>query len=75
MTLHETCTAAPQAGRFKLPSCPVCTEILLAPMMAEHVNEHLVRNHWVCESCGHAFRKSVKLVRRDARDRLALFCV
>ena len=32
--------------------------MLLAPLLAEHVNAHHVRNHWVCESCGHTFRKS-----------------
>jgi len=60
MTLHTTCTAAPQVGRFKLPTCPECSDVLLAPMIAEHVNENLVRNHWVCEACGHTFRKSFK---------------
>lgn len=65
MALHTTCTAASQVGRFKLPACPECGDMLLAPMLAEHVNEHLVHNHWVCESCGHAFRKSFKFARRD----------
>jgi len=27
--------------------------VLLAPLMAEHVNARHVRNHWVCEACGH----------------------
>jgi hypothetical protein len=74
MTLHTTCTAAPQAGSFKLPSCPLCGDMLLAPMLAEHVNEHLVRNHWVCESCGHSFRKSFKFARRESAESPALCC-
>jgi len=32
--------------------------MLLAPLLAEHVNPGLVHNHWACESCGHTFRKS-----------------
>jgi hypothetical protein len=32
--------------------------MLLAPLLAQHVNAGLVHNHWVCESCGHTFRKS-----------------
>jgi hypothetical protein len=32
--------------------------MLLAPLLAEHADRGVVHNHWVCESCGHAFRKS-----------------
>jgi hypothetical protein len=60
MLLHET-FAAPQTPHFRLPSCPQCGDMLLAPLLAEHVSEHHVRNHWVCESCGHAFRKSFRV--------------
>ena len=64
MTLqHATRTAVPQGGQFfavRLPACPQCNDLLLAPTLAEHVNERLVRNHWVCESCGHTFHKSFK---------------
>jgi hypothetical protein len=35
--------------------------MLLAPMLAEHVSARHVRNHWVCESCGHTFRKSFRV--------------
>jgi transcription elongation factor Elf1 len=60
MTLHhETCTAAPLLR--KLPACPLCGDMLLAPMLAEYVNARHVRNHWVCESCGHTFRKSFRV--------------
>jgi RNase P subunit RPR2 len=58
MTLHHgTCTAAP-LPRIKLPACPQCGDMLLAPLLAEHVSAQHVRNHWVCEDCGHSFRKS-----------------
>jgi RNase P subunit RPR2 len=58
MTLHQnTCTAAP-LPRIKLPACPQCGDMLLAPLLAEHVSPQHVRNHWVCEDCGHSFRKS-----------------
>jgi hypothetical protein len=50
--------------RAKLPTCPLCGDLLLAPMAAEHVNEHVVHNHWACESCGHTFRKSVTFLLR-----------
>jgi rubrerythrin len=35
--------------------------MLLAPMLAEHVSERLVRNHWACESCGYTFRNSFEV--------------
>ena len=58
MTLHQnTCTAA-RLPRIKLPVCPLCGDMLLAPLLAEHVSPQHVRNHWVCESCGHSFRKT-----------------
>jgi predicted RNA-binding Zn-ribbon protein involved in translation (DUF1610 family) len=60
MTLQPvTCTAVPLLR--KLPACPLCGEMLLAPMLAEHVSARHVRNHWVCESCGHTFRKSFRV--------------
>jgi ribosomal protein S27AE len=58
MTLHDATRLAHRAGHFKLPTCPLCGDMLLAPMMAEHVSELVVRNHWACESCGYTFRKS-----------------
>jgi ribosomal protein S27AE len=51
-------TAVSGTPRLKLPTCPLCGDMLLAPMMAEHVSERLVRNHWACESCGYTFRRS-----------------
>ena len=67
MTLHDAfCSAASQTsqalhGQPRLPACPQCGDMLLAPLLAEHVNEHHVRNHWACESCGHTFRNSFEL--------------
>jgi len=38
MTLHQSpCTAAP-LPRIKLPACPQCGDMLLAPLLAEHVS-------------------------------------
>ena len=52
---------ASHARQIRMQDCPSCGELLLAPLMAEHVNEHHVRNHWACESCGHTFRNSFEL--------------
>jgi ribosomal protein S27AE len=63
-TLHDAFrSAASQSrqalhGQHRLPACPQCGDMLLAPLLAEHVNAAHVRNHWACESCGHTFRKS-----------------
>jgi hypothetical protein len=45
--------------------------MLLAPLLAEHVSAGLVQNHWVCESCGHSFRKSHEFEARILDDTLA----
>jgi ribosomal protein S27AE len=59
MTLQNAiCKASPSSRPVRLPSCPQCGDTLLAPLLAEHVSASLVHNHWVCESCGHTFRKS-----------------
>jgi uncharacterized protein with PIN domain len=59
MTLQNAiCKASPSGRRVRLPSCPQCADTLLAPLLSEHVSASLVHNHWVCESCGHTFRKS-----------------
>ena len=51
-------TAAVQARHVRLPTCPECGEMLLAPLLAQHVSAQLVHNHWVCESCGHSYLDS-----------------
>lgn len=58
MLVHDLCTAVRPAGHVRLPTCPQCGDMLLAPLLAEHVSARHVRNHWACESCGHTFRKS-----------------
>ena len=66
MLLHDARASAAQSRRpsqsasLRLPDCPQCGDALLAPLLAEHVDASHVRNHWVCESCGHSFRKSHK---------------
>jgi len=50
--------ASCEARAVRLPACPQCGDMLLAPLLAEHVSAGLVHNHWVCESCGHSFRKA-----------------
>lgn len=58
MTLHNaTCRAASQARQIRLPICPQCGDMLLAPLLSQHVSARLVHNHWACESCGHTFRR------------------
>ena len=67
MTLHDATRMALEAKPVKLPTCPLCGDMLLAPMMAEHVSELVVHNHWACESCGYTFRKSFEVqTRREA---------
>ena len=56
---------APQIRQFRMQDCPQCGDLLLAPLMAEHVNARHVRNHWVCEGCGHTFRESFKVAAMD----------
>jgi len=43
----------------------------LAPLLAEHVSTGIVHNHWVCESCGHAFRKAHEYETTDFDEVLA----
>ena len=38
MLAHDDCTFAPPAGHVRLPACPQCGDMLLAPLLAEHVN-------------------------------------
>ena len=59
MTLQDMIGKARcEARAVRLPACPQCGDMLLAPLLAEHVSAGLVHNHWVCEACGHAFRKA-----------------
>ncbi|MET0659067.1 MAG: hypothetical protein ABW110_13030 [Steroidobacteraceae bacterium] len=58
MTLHHTMDASCRARAVRLPACPQCGDMLLAPLLAQHVSAGLVHNHWACEACGHTFRKA-----------------
>ena len=60
MTLQDLMSNAScrAPGARRLPACPQCGDMLLAPLLAEHVSAGLVHNHWDCESCGHSFRKA-----------------
>jgi ribosomal protein S27AE len=58
MLLHDTGPVARPSRALRLPHCPQCGDVLLAPLLAEHVDASHVRNHWACECCGHTFRKS-----------------
>jgi ribosomal protein S27AE len=64
MLSRETCSA-PDIQRARLPACPQCGDRVLAPILAEHISPRHVRNHWACESCGHTFRESFSLPRRQ----------
>ena len=72
MTLQNAmCKASSRARHVRLPACPQCHDMLLAPLLAEHVSERLVHNHWVCESCGHTFRQSHAFEMSDFDEALA----
>ena len=58
MTLQDIGKASCKARAVRLPACPQCGDMLLAPLVAQHVRAGLVHNHWVCEACGHSFRKA-----------------
>ena len=58
MTLQDIGKASCKARAVRLPACPQCGDMLLAPLVAQHVSAGLVHNHWVCEACGHSFRKA-----------------
>ena len=72
MTLQDMIGKASGAARaMRLPVCPQCGDMLLAPLLAEHVSAGLVHNHWVCESCGHTFRQSHAVETGDLDEALA----
>ena len=47
----------PLAGGLAI-LCSATGTLVLAPLLSEHISAGLVHNHWVCESCGHSFRKA-----------------
>ena len=68
---NAMCKASSCARPVRLPACPECHDMLLAPLLAEHVSARLVHNHWVCESCGHTFRQSHAFETGDIGEALA----
>lgn len=69
MASHSVPNTAPiQAGRFGVPFCPECGEMLLAPRDSAHVNENVVRHLWNCEDCGYEFKTSVRLMSKPRRE-------
>lgn len=68
MTLQTTCEPSGRERPMRLPPCPQCGDMLLAPLLSQHVSPRIVHNHWVCESCGHTFRKSHEFGAGDRPD-------
>jgi len=68
MTLQTTCELSGRQRHVRLPACPQCGDMLLAPLLSEHVSPRLVHNHWACESCGHTFRKAHEFGTGDLAD-------
>jgi len=48
--------------RIALPSCPNCNDLLFAPAASEFVSKTRVRHIWSCDTCGHEFSTSVRLL-------------
>jgi hypothetical protein len=44
---------------LRVPLCPECGDMLLAPEASEFAGRGRVRHHWSCEACGHVFRTAV----------------
>lgn len=61
MQLH--CDPAPRSSfrAFAAPAhCPLCDDLMVAPMMSEFVQGGEIRHHWVCEACGTAFHTTLE---------------
>ena len=44
---------------LRVPVCPYCGEMLLAPEQSEFVDGGEVRHYWSCDSCGRDSQTSV----------------
>jgi RNase P subunit RPR2 len=62
----------PDVQRFGRSFCPKCSDMLLAPVMCEHVSESSIRHIWCCDSCGHEFHTTVRLPALSKRARTNL---
>ena len=60
MRLHtdKPRTSAPMRY-LRMPTCPYCREMLLAPEQSEFVDGGEVRHHWSCDSCGRNSQTSI----------------
>jgi len=63
----ETHNGTVASRRISLPSCPNCNDLVFAPAASEFVSKTRVRHIWSCESCGHEFATSVRIL-VDTRD-------
>jgi hypothetical protein len=45
--------------------CAQCSDVLIAPIWSEHVNERRVRHVWACEACGYEFETMVHIGWRE----------
>jgi RNase P subunit RPR2 len=62
----------PDVQRFGRSFCPKCNDMLLAPVMCEHVSESSIRHIWCCDACGHEFHTTVRLPALSKRARTNL---
>ena len=47
---------------FSAPAqCPLCAEVMVAPLMSEFVEGGEIRHHWACDSCGQYSCTSIPL--------------
>jgi DNA-directed RNA polymerase subunit M/transcription elongation factor TFIIS len=40
--------------------CPQCQDLIIAATQSQHVSRNEIRHWWVCETCGHEFRTTVR---------------
>jgi len=67
MTVHTTTTGPSASGfRIAIPTCPLCSNVLVAPTTAAFDGAGCVRHVWTCDECGHVFRTSIKFDMRQA---------
>jgi ribosomal protein S27AE len=48
--------------------CPQCQDLIVAATHSQHVGTDEIRHWWHCESCGHEFRTTVRLLPLDMED-------
>src|SRR5215467_9495164 len=40
--------------------CPQCQDLIIAATHSQHVSRNEIRHWWVCETCSHEFRTTVR---------------